>query len=174
MSDLFTIRKQVSPRARVALAILSWGAILIAWIALTHWEILPPFSLPKPLGVVHAFVRLWTEYDLLGNVAKSWWRIAQAFLWCTVIAIPLGIFMAAFRWLFALVHRPFWVGRDGESRVPVVRDVFLFARGGGRRSQPRGQLTTGDGLYAGCEAAACSVADVPRFVPGHFFFVPYS
>jgi len=104
MSDLFTIRKQVSPRARVALAILSWGTILIAWIALTHWEILPPFSLPKPLGVVHAFVRLWTEYDLLGNVAKSWWRIAQAFLWCTVIAIPLGIFMAAFRWLFALVN----------------------------------------------------------------------
>src|SRR5581483_10166134 len=54
---------------------------------LTHWDILPPFSLPRPLGVMRAFGRLWTEYDLLGNVMKSWWRIAQAFAWCAVIAI---------------------------------------------------------------------------------------
>src|SRR5271157_2739087 len=104
MSDLFTIRKEVSPRARVALAFVSWGIILLAWIALTHWEILPPFSLPKPLGVVRAFGKLWTDYDLLGNVMKSWWRIAQAFFWCTVIAVPLGILMASFRWVFELVN----------------------------------------------------------------------
>jgi NitT/TauT family transport system permease protein len=71
---------------------------------LTQWEILPPFSLPKPMGVVRAFARLWTEYDLLGNVFQSWWRIAQAFFWCAVVAIPLGILMASFRWLFELVN----------------------------------------------------------------------
>jgi NitT/TauT family transport system permease protein len=65
---------------------------------------LPPFSLPKPMGVVRAFARLWTEYDLLGNVFQSWWRIAQAFFWCAVVAIPLGILMASFRWLFELVN----------------------------------------------------------------------
>lgn len=102
--DLLTIRKEVSPRARVAMAFASWGLVLVAWIALTQWEILPPFSLPKPLGVVRAFGKLWTEYDLLGNVVKSWWRIAQAFLWCTVFAIPLGILMASFRWLFELIN----------------------------------------------------------------------
>jgi NitT/TauT family transport system permease protein len=102
--DLLTIRKDVPPRARVALAFASWGLVLLAWIALTHWEILPPFSLPKPLGVVRAFGKLWTEYDLLGNVVKSWWRIAQAFLWCTVLAIPLGILMASFRWLFEFIN----------------------------------------------------------------------
>lgn len=102
--DLLTIRKEVPPRARVAMAFASWGLVLLAWIALTHWEILPPFSLPKPLGVVRAFGKLWTEYDLLGNVVKSWWRIAQAFLWCTVLAIPLGILMASFRWLFEFIN----------------------------------------------------------------------
>jgi NitT/TauT family transport system permease protein len=86
------------------MAFASWGLVLLAWIALTHWEILPPFSLPKPLGVVRAFGKLWTEYDLLGNVVKSWWRIAQAFLWCTVLAIPLGILMASFRWLFEFIN----------------------------------------------------------------------
>jgi ABC-type nitrate/sulfonate/bicarbonate transport system permease component len=102
--DLLTIRKEVSPRARVAMAFVSWGLVLLAWFALTQWEILPPFSLPKPLGVVRAFGKLWTEYDLLGNVVKSWWRIAQAFLWCTILAIPLGILMASFRWLFELIN----------------------------------------------------------------------
>jgi NitT/TauT family transport system permease protein len=47
---------------------------------------------------------LWTDYDLLGNVFMSWWRIAQAFLWCAVIAIPLGILMSSYRWLFELIN----------------------------------------------------------------------
>ena len=104
MNDLFTIRKEVSPRVRWTLALGSWAFLVLLWFALTQWEILPPFSLPKPLGVVRAFGKLWTEYDLLGNVFESWWRIAQAFFWCAVIAIPLGILMASFRWLFELIN----------------------------------------------------------------------
>jgi NitT/TauT family transport system permease protein len=104
MSDLLTIRKEISPRARLALAFASWGLVVLVWFGLTHWEILPPFSLPKPMGVVRAFGKLWTEYDLLGNVVESWWRIAQAFFWSAIIAIPLGILMASFRWLFELIN----------------------------------------------------------------------
>jgi NitT/TauT family transport system permease protein len=102
--ELFTIRREISPRARLALGCLSWTIVILVWIGLTHWEILPPFSLPKPIGVMRAFGKLWTEYDLLGNVVESWWRIAQAFFWCAVIAIPLGILMASFRWLFELIN----------------------------------------------------------------------
>lgn len=104
MSDLFTIRKEVSPTVRWSLAVGGWAFLIGLWIVLTHWEILPPFSLPKPLGVVRAFGKLWTEYDLLGNVFQSWWRIAQAFFWSAVVAIPLGILMASYRWLFELIN----------------------------------------------------------------------
>jgi len=104
MSDWLSIRKEVSPRVRWTLAFVSWGFLIVMWIVLTQWEILPPFSLPKPMGVIRAFARLWTEYDLLGNVFQSWWRIAQAFFWCAVVAIPLGILMASFRWLFELIN----------------------------------------------------------------------
>lgn len=104
ISDLFSIRKEVSPRLRLVLAFLSWTVVVLVWIGLTHWEILPPFSLPKPMGVIRAFGKLWTEYNLLGNVVESWWRIAQAFFWCAVVAIPLGILMASFRWLFELIN----------------------------------------------------------------------
>jgi NitT/TauT family transport system permease protein len=98
------IRREVSRRTRILLAIASWTLVVLAWFLLTRWDILPPFSLPKPAGVVQAFVRLWTEYDLLGNVFKSWWRIAQAFFWSAVVAIPLGLLMGSFRWLHGIVN----------------------------------------------------------------------
>ena len=104
MSKWFAIRSEVGPRARIALGFTTWIVIVAVWYGLTHWDILPPFSLPKPLGVVQALARLWTEYDLLGNVFQSWWRIAQAFFWCALVAIPLGLLMASFRWLHHLIN----------------------------------------------------------------------
>ena len=88
-----------------ALAVVSWS-LAHRWsgsCSLTG-KLLPPFSLPHPDGVVQAFVRLWTEYNLLGNVFTSWWRIAQAFFWCAVVAIPLGLLMGSFGWLHDLVN----------------------------------------------------------------------
>src|SRR6476620_1436795 len=104
MADLFKIRREVSPRARLALAIVSWSALIAVWSGITHFDLAPPFSLPHPEGVVKAFSRLWTEYNLLDNVFQSWWRIAQAFFWCVVIAVPLGLLMASFGWLHDLVN----------------------------------------------------------------------
>jgi len=104
MANLFAIRREVTPRTRLALSIFSWGLILVAWFLLTQWEILPPFTLPQPAGVLRAFGRLWEEYNLLGNVLQSWWRIAQAFFWCACIAIPLGLLMASFRWVHDLIN----------------------------------------------------------------------
>jgi NitT/TauT family transport system permease protein len=104
MVDLFKIRSEVSPRTRLALAFASWGLLVAIWFGVTHWELAPPFSLPHPEGVVQAFVRLWTDGNLLENVFQSWWRIAQAFLWCTLIAVPLGLLMASFGWLHDFVN----------------------------------------------------------------------
>ena len=104
MSDWFTIRKEVPPWVRWAAPFITWGVIVLLWILLPYWEG-PHFSLlPTPLGVIRSFKLLWTEYDLLGNVFMSWWRIAQAFFWCAVVAIPLGILMSSYRWLFELIN----------------------------------------------------------------------
>ena len=104
MFETFAIRREVSRGTRVVLAILAWGIVLGVWVALTQSEILPAFSLPRPAGVAQAMGHLVSEYNLLGNVAMSWWRIAQAFFWCVAIAIPLGLLMASFKWLFELVN----------------------------------------------------------------------
>ena len=104
MAGLFRIRKNVSRPMSIALACAGWGMVLATWVIITHWELLPPLSMPHPSGVIRAFGNLWTENDLLGNVVQSWWRIAQAFFWCAIVAIPLGLFMASFRWLHELVN----------------------------------------------------------------------
>jgi NitT/TauT family transport system permease protein len=101
---LFEIRRQVSRPVRIALGVASWGIVILVWYLLTESDLLPPFSLPHPSGVVKAFLRLWTENNLWENVFQSWWRIAQAFFWSAVIAIPLGILMGSFRWLHHFIN----------------------------------------------------------------------
>lgn len=103
LRHVFEIRRDVGRRTRLGLGLLSWAVVIVCWYLLTEWKLLPPFSLPRPAGVVQAFSRLWIEYDLLGNVFKSWWRIAQAFLWSAAVAIPLGLLMGSFRWVHGLV-----------------------------------------------------------------------
>ena len=104
MHQLLAIRRPISRRTMLLLSLLSWGVVLGVWVSLTFWDILPPFSLPRPSGVLKALVRLWVDYDLLGNVLQSWWRIAQAFIWSAAVAIPLGLLMASFPWVHNLVN----------------------------------------------------------------------
>ncbi len=104
LSNLFEIRRETARQTRVILALLAWTLVVVFWYLLTRWKVLPPFSVPDPVGVLAAFVRLWTEYDLLGNVFQSWWRIAQAFFWAAVVALPLGLLMGGFRWLHDLIN----------------------------------------------------------------------
>jgi NitT/TauT family transport system permease protein len=110
MPGFFDIRKEVSPRVRFALGLGAWMFVLAVWFALTHITrasgepLLSTLALPKPEGVLRALGRLGLENDLVGNVAQSWWRIAQAFFWCALIAVPLGLLMASFRWLHHVLN----------------------------------------------------------------------
>ncbi len=104
MSHLWQIRSELSRPVRLTLATAAWVIVVMVWAVLTHWNIVNRFSVPTPLEVVRAFPDLWKESELFKNVATSWWRIGQAFFWCAVIAIPLGLLMASFRWIHDLVN----------------------------------------------------------------------
>jgi NitT/TauT family transport system permease protein len=102
--SLWEIRKEVPKGVSIVAGISGWLVLIFLWFVVTGKGLLPPISLPHPSGVLNAFVLLVTDYDLLGNVAQSWWRIAQAFFWSAAIAIPLGIFMSSFRVVRAFVN----------------------------------------------------------------------
>ena len=104
MPHLWQIRSELSRPIRLALATLAWVIVIAVWAAVTHWNLVNRFSVPTPLEVIRAFPDLWKDSQLIQNVAISWWRIGQAFLWCAIIAIPLGLLMASFRWVHDLVN----------------------------------------------------------------------
>lgn len=96
--------RPLSKLAKAALGILAWILVLGLWYVAAEQEWVNPIALPHPQDVVKSFISLWTEYDLLGNVLMSWWRIAQAFFWSAVLAIPLGILMASYEPVFQFLN----------------------------------------------------------------------
>ncbi|MCC6367733.1 MAG: ABC transporter permease [Bryobacterales bacterium] len=98
------IRKPIPRQLQIILGFAAWGFLVLVWFLITRGDLLPPMTLPDPAGVVKAIARLWVEYDLLGNVFQSWWRIAQAFFWSALVAIPLGLLMGSFPLVFHLVN----------------------------------------------------------------------
>src|SRR5215831_15507048 len=99
MADLFAIRQETSRATRLTLAVVAWVAVVAAWALIARWELISSYVFPSPMEVVRAFPALFSERGLMANVWASWVRIGQAFLWCAVIAVPLGLVMASFRWL---------------------------------------------------------------------------
>jgi NitT/TauT family transport system permease protein len=104
MADVFAIRKETSRATKLTLAIVAWVIVVTAWALVRHWDLVSSYVFPTPMEVLRAFPTLLSERGLLANVWVSWARIGQAFLWCAVIAIPLGLFMASFQWLNDLVE----------------------------------------------------------------------
>jgi len=104
MADIFAIRKETSRPTKLTLAITAWVIVVLAWALITKWELISSYVFPTPMEVLRAFPSLFSERGLLANVWASWVRIGQAFLWCAVVAIPLGLLMASFRWINDLVE----------------------------------------------------------------------
>jgi ABC-type nitrate/sulfonate/bicarbonate transport system permease component len=104
MPELLTIRKDTSRTTKLVLAAVAWALVVLIWSLITHWHLISSYVFPSPLEVLRAFGPLFSEHGLLSNVYASWLRIGQAFLWCAVIALPLGLMMASFRWFYDLVN----------------------------------------------------------------------
>src|SRR6478672_649885 len=104
MAELLTIRKETSRTTKLVLATIAWMIVVLVWSLITHWELISTYVFPTPMEVLRAFKPLFTERGLLSNVYASWLRIGQAFLWCVIIAVPLGLLMGTFRWVYDLVN----------------------------------------------------------------------
>lgn len=98
---LWKIRGEIPRGLASGLNITVWVVILAVWFVIIGLHLLPPMSLPNPINVAKAFVYLASDYNLVGNIAISWWRIFQAFAIAVVVAIPLGILMGSFKTIYA-------------------------------------------------------------------------
>ncbi len=97
-SDFWNPYVAPSPQTRRQLALLSVGAILLIWSALSGLGLVSPSRLPAPWDVVSAFGYLaWHDGESMLAVATLWsvGRLFIAGLLVVAIGIPIGIAMGA-------------------------------------------------------------------------------
>ncbi len=132
------------------LTVVTFGAILVLWTAVTGSGLWPPLIkpifLPSPVDVVETFIRLTQQgyqgRSLLHHVTVSFNRFAIAFSACVLIGVPLGLLMGMSRPIRAVFEPPIqairpipklallplfliWFGIGNLSKVVVIAAPVL-------------------------------------------------
>lgn len=158
----FFVRRPVAAPKALALTFIFVGLLLGAWWFVTRGEriedrVLSPVILPSPLEVVAAFRPLHFEQGLVRSAATSFIRVTTGFTLATIVALPLGVYMATFPAVSAFFRPLALIG----GYVPIVVFVPLtLAWFGSSETQKVGFL------FIGCFVALLplvikSIANVP-------------
>ena len=117
------VRGRLAYSRGIGLTALFVGALLLIWWVLTRGEVgerlVQPLILPSPLEVLKAFGPLHFEQGLVRSAFTSWLRVTSGFALATLIAVPLGIYMATFPSVTAF-FRPLALA---GAYIPIV--VFI-------------------------------------------------
>ncbi|MBI1853029.1 MAG: ABC transporter permease subunit [Planctomycetes bacterium] len=149
------VRSELSAKAALFLTACFVVVVMAAWWFVTHGvrvedRILAPLILPSPLEVLQAFPKLHLEQALVRSIGVSFVRVTTGFVLASIVALPLGVYMATFPPIAAFFRPLALVG----SYVPIVVFVPLtLAWFGATETQKIGFLFI-----------ACFVALLPRVI----------
>jgi NitT/TauT family transport system permease protein len=117
------VRAELSYSRMIGLTTAFVIIILGVWWFLTRGEpgqrIVQPLILPNPIEVLKSFGPLHFQQGLVRSALYSWLRVTAGFLLATIVAVPLGVYMATFPPIAAFFRPLALVG----SYVPIV--VFI-------------------------------------------------
>jgi NitT/TauT family transport system permease protein len=99
---LFEPLKPIPPGLRIALGVLFFVLFFAAWAGVTFGGLVRPLFLADPLKTLQAGITLFVEYNFLGDIAMTVWRVVGGFVIAAAIGVPLGIAMGAFKPIEAL------------------------------------------------------------------------
>jgi len=89
--------KPVSPRTRLVLGAGFFVLFVAVWAAATLGGFIKPLFLADPVKTFAAGWRLFTEHGFLADIGITVWRVMGGFVLATVVGVPLGIAMGAFK-----------------------------------------------------------------------------
>jgi NitT/TauT family transport system permease protein len=128
--------------------------LLAVWTFVTHGpqseRIVQPLILPSPLEVLKSFGPLHFEQGLVRSAISSWARVTTGFVLATIVAVPLGVYMATFSSVSAFFRPLALIG----SYVPIVVFIPLSLTWFG----------TGEAQKIGFLFIACFVALLPLVI----------
>jgi NitT/TauT family transport system permease protein len=94
------VHAELSYARTMELTVLFIGVVLAAWWLVTRGEpekrIVQSLILPSPMEVLQAFKPLHLEQGLVRSAFYSWLRVTAGFALATLVALPLGVYMATF------------------------------------------------------------------------------
>lgn len=117
------VRGRLDYTRGVGLTCIFVFCLLAVWWFITRGQpgerIVQPLILPSPLEVLKAFKPLHFEQGLVISAFSSWLRVTAGFALATIVAVPLGIYMATFSSVAAF-FRPLALA---GAYIPIV--VFI-------------------------------------------------
>jgi NitT/TauT family transport system permease protein len=134
---IWSIRGTLDRRLYLLIAAASFALGLSVWWLVTALGLLDPLFLPGPGAVVRRFFSWLLHGDLLSDAGISIFRVTAGFLLSAVMALPLGLFIGAYRpvraffepllefarYLPAVAFVPvvlLWVGIGEASKIAVI------------------------------------------------------
>lgn len=96
-APLWTIRGPLNRRLYLTIATASFALGLAAWWLVTSLELIDPLFLPGPGAVARRFASWLLEGSLIADAEISVMRVTAGFLLSAVMALPLGLFIGAYR-----------------------------------------------------------------------------
>lgn len=118
------VRTYLPVHMATALTILFIAVTMAGWWFVTKGErveerILAPIILPSPVEVLEAFPRLHFEQELVRSILVSFVRVTVGFLLAALLAVTLGVYMAAYKPIEAF-FKPLALA---SAYVPII--VFI-------------------------------------------------
>jgi len=155
------VRGELDYSRAIGLTALFVGVTLVVWWFLTRGQIgeriVQPLILPSPMEVLQSFVPLHVEQGLVRSAITSWMRVTTGFVLATIVALPLGVYMATFSPVAAFFRALALTG----AYVPIVVFIPLSLTWFGT-----GETQKIGSLFIGCFVALLplvikDIADVP-------------
>ncbi|WP_018311369.1 ABC transporter permease [Cupriavidus sp. UYPR2.512] len=87
----------VAPNTRWMLGLSFFVLFFGIWAVVTLGGFVPRTFLADPMTMAKEGVLLFTEYNFIGDIGMTVWRVVGGFVLAAVLAVPLGIFMGAYK-----------------------------------------------------------------------------
>ena len=97
LARAFTFRGKLRRQTGLLISLGSSLSVLAVWQCISGMGWIDPIFLPSPVAILSALWSMTVQGDILFNALISIGRISAAFLLSAVMAIPIGILMAAYR-----------------------------------------------------------------------------
>lgn len=89
--------RPVAPRTRIVLGVAFFVLFIVVWASATLGGFIKPLFLADPLKTFTAGQKLFLEHGFISDVGITVYRVMGGFVLATIVGVPLGIAMGAFK-----------------------------------------------------------------------------